>query len=65
MISVNLYYNGVSMKTIIIPPAECLENGCKQKSEKCHNCAYNYYPWFQLLAKIPEKCYNKGQKKIK
>ena len=46
---------------IIVPPVECLENGCTAKSNKCFGCVYSYYPWFSFtsdVAKNGESCYN-------
>ena len=48
-------------RKIIVPPVECLENGCTAKSEKCNGCSYCYYPWFvwtPAVAKNGELCYN-------
>ncbi len=32
--------------SFVIPPVECLDNGCTERSEKCNNCCYNMCPWF-------------------
>lgn len=29
-----------------IPPFECIENGCKERSEKCKNCRWSHCVWF-------------------
>ncbi len=31
-----------------IPPAECVENGCKERSEKCKNCHWWRCTWFYV-----------------
>ena len=39
--------NKASAKRIkSIPPFECLENGCRERSEKCNDCQWQYCLWF-------------------
>ena len=33
-------------KCIAIPPVECLENGCRERSERCMKCANAHCIWF-------------------
>ena len=42
-------------KYIIVPPFECVENGCKERSEKCNNCPYCYCTWFPVPKSIFEE----------
>ena len=32
----------------VIPPFECLENGCRERSEKCKKCRYKRCTWFYV-----------------
>ncbi len=36
---------------IVIPPVECLENGCKKRSEKCFDCPHFGRLWFYVPKK--------------
>ncbi len=33
-------------KMLAIPPCECVENGCKERSEKCMHCPWSRCTWF-------------------
>lgn len=51
-------------KMFLIPPVECLENGCKLKTSKCERCEYKDCYWFTGQADIAENneiCYNEGK----
>ena len=34
-----------------IPPFECLDNGCKERSAKCFYCRYSCCTWFNVPVK--------------
>ncbi len=35
-------------ETLLVPPFECVENGCKERSKKCHDCRYGSCTWFRV-----------------
>ena len=44
----NTQNNEVKKNLRAIPPFECVENGCKERSKKCFDCRYFHCTWFYV-----------------
>jgi len=44
----NTQNNEEKKKLRAIPPFECVENGCKERSKKCFDCRYFHCTWFYV-----------------